>query len=243
MRYFIVTGCNRGLGLAITQHLLEHGETVLGVCRRHSEATQQFITQYPKQFLPHRIDLSDVANIEPAFLDCLREITWGAVEGAYLMNNAGVIEPIEKVGRYRTEEIVNSVTVNLMAPMILTNTFVQQFSDYRFDKRVLNISSGAGQKPYQGWSAYCAGKAGLDMYSRVMDAEQDSVRVASIAPGIVDTGMQETIRGSNDTAFPTHSEFVQIFESGGLAQASDVAGKLVAYLLDDAFGVPVVGRV
>ena len=65
-------------------------------------------------------------------------------------------------------------------------------------KRILNISSGAGRNPYEGWGAYCTTKAGLDHFSRVVAMEQANeqypVEIVSIAPGIIDTDMQATIR-------------------------------------------------
>ncbi|MGK9939449.1 SDR family NAD(P)-dependent oxidoreductase, partial [Salmonella enterica subsp. enterica] len=60
--------------------------------------------------------------------------------------------------------------------------------------------SGAARRPVEGWSAYCAGKAALDMFARSVNAEYASlraergVRAVALAPGVVDTGMQAAIR-------------------------------------------------
>jgi len=63
---------------------------------------------------------------------------------------------------------------------------------------LLNIGSGAAHNVYEGWSAYCAGKAAADHWVRTVGAEQQRrgghCLVVSIAPGIVATAMQEQIR-------------------------------------------------
>src|SRR3546814_9905713 len=63
---------------------------------------------------------------------------------------------------------------------------------------VINVSSGAAERPRQGWSAYCAGKVGLAMITRslALETEGRGLRVFGFRPGIVDTEMQVTIRAS-----------------------------------------------
>jgi benzil reductase ((S)-benzoin forming) len=106
------------------------------------------------------------------------------------------------------------------------------------DRRILNISSGAGRNPTTGWGVYCSTKAALDMYSRVIHAEQgeNGVRVVSLAPGVVDTAMQATIRASNPRDFPEVSRFKEMHESGKLATPEGVAARILNYLDRDDFG-------
>jgi NAD(P)-dependent dehydrogenase (short-subunit alcohol dehydrogenase family) len=63
---------------------------------------------------------------------------------------------------------------------------------------IVNLSSGAAHKPMEGWSAYCAGKAGLAMVTRSLHLEYAArgVRAFGFAPGVVDTDMQGAIRAS-----------------------------------------------
>jgi NAD(P)-dependent dehydrogenase (short-subunit alcohol dehydrogenase family) len=63
---------------------------------------------------------------------------------------------------------------------------------------VIHLSSGAARNAMEGWSAYCAGKAGLAMLTRSVHLEfgDKGVRVFGFAPGVVDTGMQGSIRAS-----------------------------------------------
>jgi NAD(P)-dependent dehydrogenase (short-subunit alcohol dehydrogenase family) len=63
---------------------------------------------------------------------------------------------------------------------------------------VVNVSSGAAHQPLEGWSAYCAGKAGLAMLTQSMALELGplGVRVFGLQPGTVFTQMQEKVRAS-----------------------------------------------
>ena len=69
---------------------------------------------------------------------------------------------------------------------------------------VFNVSSGAGRRAYFSWSAYCAGKAAVDRLSECLALEEKraGTRVLSVAPGIIDTGMQAQIRASTAEQFP-----------------------------------------
>jgi benzil reductase ((S)-benzoin forming) len=94
-------------------------------------------------------------------------------------------------------------------------------------RRIVNISSGAGRRPVSGWGAYCAAKAGLDMATRVVALEAQSrglaIEAVSLAPGIIDTGMQESVRGLAPEAFADVERFRRLKEEGALRPAADVA--------------------
>ena len=61
---------------------------------------------------------------------------------------------------------------------------------------IVNVSSGAAHRPLEGWSAYCAGKAGLAMVTRSIQLETPGIRVFGFSPGTIDTDMQVKIRAS-----------------------------------------------
>lgn len=157
--------------------------------------------------------------------------------GAYLLNNAGTIEPMAPADRCSVPDMARGVTLNLTAPMALTAEFIRLTSSWDIDRRVLNVSSGAGKKPYFGWSAYCAAKAALDMFTRCVGEEQrredSGVRVLSVAPGVVDTEMQGRIRATSEELFRQRERFVQLKESGALLSPAEAADKLLRALFDD----------
>ena len=75
---------------------------------------------------------------------------------------------------------------------------------------LVNISSGAATKPYEGWAAYCASKAAVDQLTRVVALEEARARPARRTPchpGLVDTDMQAAIRASDEASFPEVERF------------------------------------
>jgi benzil reductase ((S)-benzoin forming) len=62
------------------------------------------------------------------------------------------------------------------------------------------------------------------------------VRCTSLAPGVIDTGMQAEIRATPESNFPMKERFVQLKAEGALAAPEDCARKLVDYLLAADFG-------
>ena len=103
-------------------------------------------------------------------------------------------------------------------------------------KLVLNISSGAGRSPIDGWNVYCATKAGLDMLSLVFKEEIKNknlnINILSLAPGIIDTGMQEFIRKADEANFSNIERFIEYKNNGDLADPISTA-KLVAKFISD----------
>jgi benzil reductase ((S)-benzoin forming) len=229
----IVTGHSRGLGEAIAASLLGRGVRLLGISRTPSERPlARSITAMDQV----QLDLSDTAALrrwlagEPIarFMD-------GATS-AILVNNAGVLEPIGPPHVQDVEAITRAVAVNVAAPLVLAAAFAVQTSRVT-DRRILHVSSAAGHKAYAGWSIYCATKAALDHHARcvVQDRIAD-MRIASVAPGLVDTEMQATIRATSRERFPDLPRFEEFQRQGQLRRPSEVAGRLVDYLLSARFG-------
>jgi NAD(P)-dependent dehydrogenase (short-subunit alcohol dehydrogenase family) len=88
---------------------------------------------------------------------------------------------------------------------------------------------------------YCATKAALDQHARavVLDGDQ-GVQICSLAPGVIDTGMQAEIRATAEECFPMRQRFVDLKETGTLVDPDDCADQLIDYLLGKSFGHEVV---
>jgi NAD(P)-dependent dehydrogenase (short-subunit alcohol dehydrogenase family) len=124
--------------------------------------------------------------------------------------------------------------------MLLGAAFIEATQDLNADRRILNISSGAGRSPTPGWGVYCATKAAIDRYSEVLATEHHGVKVVALAPGVIDTQMQEHIRSSNPDDFPQINRFIQLHEQSKLASAEAVAARILRYLDSDEFGQTVL---
>ena len=228
----IVTGHTHGLGRAIAHALLQRHIPVLGIARGTSV---DLGTQYPDICLQVQISLDDasvIANwlstpVLQAFLDDCSEIL--------LINNAGIVQPVGALLDQDPLEVARAVTLNVTAPLMLAAAVVRATEGKQ--RRILHISSGAGRNAYPGWSVYCATKAALDHHARAVALDaQAGVRICSLAPGVIDTGMQAAIRATPDARFPMRQRFVDMKLHGELATAQNSAELVVDYLLSDVFG-------
>ena len=217
METFIITGASKGIGSALSKQLTASGHQVIGIARTQPEdwAGALFITH----------DLTDIAGISRVMAQAAQEISADA-DTVTLVNNAGTVEPIGFAAANDGQDIEKSITLNLTAPMALSSAFLRETGSVD-KRRIVNISSGAGRKQVKGWSAYCAGKAGLDHYTSCLDAEYENLKAVSVAPGIIDTGMQEKIRESGEEDFPQIEHFRNYKSSGKLSSPEDTAAGLI----------------
>ncbi|MBO0586236.1 SDR family NAD(P)-dependent oxidoreductase [Sporosarcina sp. E16_8] len=229
MNVYIITGTSKGIGFELAKQLSSKGHFVIGIARTISKLDGvKFI----------RADLSETEKLEALMEEVIAASPRDAVSFT-LINNAGMVDPIGIIGNVHAGEMTKAIAVNLTAPMILSNVFISVLKNFQGVKRIVNISSGAGRNAYEGWGTYCTTKAGLDHFSRVVALEQGSavhpVDIISIAPGIIDTGMQETIRGSREEAFPLLDRFIDYKEKGLLSSAEQTARKLIAFMVNEDF--------
>jgi benzil reductase ((S)-benzoin forming) len=236
LQWYIITGASQGIGKAMMRRLMRPGCRLTGIARGDGSS---LLAEAQARNVPlHWIssDLSDPSNIESVMAEAFSALE-AKPEGVYLINNAGTVEPIAPAGECSVSDLARNVSLNLIAPMALTAEFIRRTNGWNADRRVLNISSGAGKKPYFGWSAYCASKAGLDMFTRCAGEELQhagsEVRILSAAPGVVDTDMQRRIRETPPEQFRQRDRFVQLKESGMLLAPEEAADKLLKLLFDD----------
>ena len=124
--------------------------------------------------------------------------------------------------------------------MLLSAAFLAATQDWQAPRKVLNISSGLGRRPMASQTAYCAVKAGMDHFTRCLALEEaqrpQGARVCSLAPGVIDTDMQQQLRGARPDDFPDQSRFEQLKTKGLLSSPEDAAQAVLAYLPRVDFG-------
>ncbi|MEI4486189.1 SDR family oxidoreductase [Frigidibacter sp. MR17.14] len=224
----IVTGHSRGLGAAIAAELVEAGAEVLAVSRRRSGAAG---------LREVALDLSDTAAVGDWLAGGeLANFLAGGTGPAILVNNAGMVEPIGPAGTNAPAAVAQAVALNVAAPLMLAEAMIAATAGLP-DRRLCHISSGAARKAYSGWSVYCATKAALDHHARsVVEDALAGLRVESLAPGVIDTEMQGTIRATPAERFSALDRFVAMKAEGALASPEAAAAAIVAHLLSEAFG-------
>ncbi|MBT2582089.1 SDR family NAD(P)-dependent oxidoreductase [Planococcus sp. ISL-109] len=221
MEAYVITGASKGIGLALSKQLTQAGHQVIGIARSKPADWTGHV------FITH--NLIDMDRISGIMASAINEIPQD-VTAITLVNNAGTIEPIGFAASAQPEELAASISLNLVAPMALSAAFLRETKPGRAKRRIVNISSGAGRKHIAGWSAYCTGKAGLDHYTACVDAEYPDVKAVSVAPGIIDTAMQETIRNSGEEDFPQLEHFRDYKRSGKLSSPEETAAGLIALM-------------
>ena len=231
----VVTGASRGLGQALAGRLLASGAHVITIARSQNTELTDLARQHGARLQQIQADLSQAATIESAAGMLSAALPVGASR-YLLLNNAGIVDPVSLAdGLFDAAAIERAFNLNVNAVMVLSAAFLRSTSA-EADRRILNVSSGAGRKPTRGWGVYCATKAALDHYTRVLADEHPDLRIAALAPGVIDTAMQEHIRRSERGQFPDLERFVNLHESGQLASPDAVAAKILRHLLSDAYG-------
>ena len=222
---YFITGTSRGLGNALAAELLlRGGNRVFGIGRS--------CTISHDRYDHYHLDLSVTEEVRGFRFQLPR-----GTRRAVLINNAGVIAPVAPVGRLDNQALASGFIVNLISPAMLMNNFVRHTRRSRATRMIVNISSGAARHTVDSWAMYCATKAGLDMFSEVLNSEQSihhseqPVRIFSVAPGVVDTGMQTQIRAVPKKDFASKERFKKM-KAEGLLTPADKTARSILKILD-----------
>lgn len=236
----ILTGASRGMGLAMAQLLLKPTDTLLCISRGESAELAEAAKSAKCHLLQWQQDLADAPAAAARLAKWLARQTIDDFGSATLINNAGVLPRIAPLSESDPLQLVNAMRVGLEAPLLLTSAFLRGTQDWLVPRKVLNISSGLGRRAMASQAAYCAAKAGMDHFTRcaALDEAQNAhgARLCSLAPGVIDTEMQEQLRGADPALFPDVSNFAQLKSSGNLASAHDAAARVLAWLERADFG-------
>ncbi len=234
----VITGASRGLGAGLAVHFAAAGMH-LGLCARHRPnlvvATRPTAREgrvvSAEAPLRAAVDVTDHAALAE-FLDHVVE-RFGRID--LWVNNAGVLAPIGPLAQARPDEAAQNIAINVTGVLHGSALFARHVRARPGGGVLINITSGAGTKPYAGWAAYCAAKAAVDQLTRVVALEEAAHgvgRPSAVAPGVVDTDMQAAVRASSAADFPEVARFRQI----ATEEAFNSPGWVAEHLLAIAFG-------
>jgi NAD(P)-dependent dehydrogenase (short-subunit alcohol dehydrogenase family) len=231
----IVTGHSRGLGAALVDALLGQGLPVLALARHARGSADARLREVA-------LDLSDAAALQRWLAAGELDAFVAGCARVLLINNAGTLGPVGPLSRQDPALVGAAIALNVAAPLQLSAALAARVLPRGAELRVLHVSSGAARNAYAGWSVYCASKAALDQHARAVTLDGVAgLRIASVAPGVIDTAMQAQIRATDAADFPQRERFEALRERGQLLAPADVATRLLSYLQGDAFGAqPVV---
>ncbi|MCY9662986.1 SDR family NAD(P)-dependent oxidoreductase [Paenibacillus chondroitinus] len=235
MKYFIITGTSRGLGEAMAFKLISPEHHL--ICFSRTKNNDLIAASCHLDY--YEFDLQNVNQIEALMEQVFQKINLTNAEGVYLINNAAIISPFSRIEQANSQDLMDNLHVNLLAPIVLTSSFIRFTQHLPLEKRILNISSASAKQLLPGMSAYSAAKAGLDAFSSCVGLEQGvesgAVKIVSVYPGMVDTSLQEQARNTSNEALATPDIFKMVKDRGMLASPTATADKLIGFLLGKSF--------
>jgi NAD(P)-dependent dehydrogenase (short-subunit alcohol dehydrogenase family) len=185
-RRALVTGGNRGIGLACVRALADAGAAVVFTARSEAKVAEA-LAGLPAGVEGRAVDATDRAG--------MAALLGGGFD--VMIVNAGVIEPIGALDAVPIDAWARTIEINLVAAFYAIQQAIPSMLA-RGGGTIVNLSSGAARGAMEGWSAYCASKAALAMVTQSVHKEfgDRGIRVFGFAPGVVDTDMQGVIRAS-----------------------------------------------
>lgn len=232
-KVIVVTGATAGLGRSLAIEAGNKGAKVALLARRTQvlEEVRERITAAGGEALVLPVDLREPDAISNVFRQILS--FWSRIN--VLFNNAGVVEPVAPLAQLSDEAILDSVQINILGVYFATREALKAMQDQKGGGTVINITSGAAERPYIGWSMYGSQKAAVNMLTRITALEMmgTPVRVAAISPGPFESHMQQTLRQSDPKNFPARDKFVNLYEEGELPKPDMVAEIIMDIALSD----------
>jgi NAD(P)-dependent dehydrogenase (short-subunit alcohol dehydrogenase family) len=235
-RTALITGAGRGLGRSIVSRFAREGAKVIGLARHDQELkeVEQDIQAQGGYFQGIACDVSQTGEVQQV-ADRVRQ-EHERID--ILVNNAAIIGPPQFTETF--DHWRKTLEINLLGSACCMHTLLPYMPA---SGTIINISSGLSRMAFPRFSAYCTSKAGLEHLSRCLAQEFGSsgLQVACLDPGVMDTSMQEEIRGLGPDRLGDGlwKQFSGMLSSGQLrdpAQVSELALALALYIPEERNG-------
>ncbi len=191
----LITGASAGIGAAGARELASHGVAVM-LMARSQDKLQILVSEIEQAGGEAAYFCGDVSNIEDvkgAIEACVDN--FGSID--LLVNNAGLIDPIDRIEDSDPIDWGETVDVNLKG-VYYGIRFALPHMKRNGGGTIINISSGAATGALEGWSAYCSTKAAVLSLTKCVHKEEaeNNIRMIGLSPGTVATEMQVQIKAS-----------------------------------------------
>lgn len=185
----LITGVSSGLGHGLAKTYLGNGATVYGCSRREPKDLIEAGLHFQS------IDLKDEASGGPAFANLIGPVD----QFDCVILNAAKLGEIRDMAATPLSDLRETMEINVWANKWLLDAL---FKNTPSVKQVIGISSGASQSGSRGWNGYSLSKAALNMLIKLYAGEQPNTHFTALAPGLVDTEMQDYL-----TALPEDERY------------------------------------
>ncbi len=205
----LITGASRGIGEAAAMELAAQGANVV-LAARSKNSLDDVVSRIQDNggtACCVECDVSEYDEVANAVTECVAQ--YGKID--ILVNNAGLIDPIARIEDSDPIQWANVVDVNLKGVYHGLRAALPLMKE-QGSGVVVNISSGAATGALEGWSHYCATKAGVLSLTKCAHKEFGDlgVRIVGMSPGTVATDMQVSIKASgiNPVSQLEHSDHI-----------------------------------
>ena len=201
-KVILVTGANRGFGLAITMDLAKAGATVIMLGRDLGSleyAYDAVVDAGYKEPILYPLDLEGATpenyqELQDNILDQFKKL-----DG--LIHNAAILGTQMPIDQYDIKLWYSTLQINLSAPFMLTQFLIPALMKSN-DARILFLSSTVGRKARAYWGAYSVSKFGIEGFAKTLseELEKTQITVNTINPGKIRTEMRRTAYPAEDAS-------------------------------------------
>ena len=185
-RVAIVTGGGQGIGLAVTERMLEGGARV-SVWDRDQKLVDALAARHgADRVLPLNVDIGDLAAVEAATASVKQR--FGRID--ILVNNAAIVGPNANTWEYPPQAFMDVVHIGLVGTFFVSRSVIPHMISGGYG-RIVNLSSVAGKEGNPGAPAYSATKAGVLALTKSMGKElaMHNIAVNAVTPAVAKTTM------------------------------------------------------
>jgi NAD(P)-dependent dehydrogenase (short-subunit alcohol dehydrogenase family) len=231
----IITGAGRGIGRAISLALAREGAWVFLAARTEAELAETANICREVGAKAHVV-VTDVSN-----WNHVHHLITAAIEEAghvdILVNSAGIYGPIGPTADIDISSWIRGAEVNLFGPFYLCRALIPHFIQRQQGKIIL-LGGGGATAPLPNFSSYAATKAAVVRLADTLAEELKpfNVQVNVIAPGLVDSRLQDEVLAAGRCAGPLFDKIRQARDTGAGAFSPEVAASLAVFLASPASG-------